>query len=180
MGSVCVLAPWPPSWPRGRRVCPCFLLSCCLDVAWCGVALCRVVPELCGMGQCPTSVFGCGGGEVVPSLPRGWVCGLSGVGPAARHPTGCRNRRAQTHPIAGGAGLGGFRALQGSHGSLTPPPAELTEPQTSLLPMQTPIRGGPPPIQVLPTPRSAHIPKPSATKSRAGAATAPGPDVSML
>lgn len=124
---------------------------------WCGSVPCcpgavrdGAAPHVCvwlrgGRGGWK-SVYPMGG--FVPCLPHGWVCGALGVGRVAQHPTGCQNRRAQTYPIAVGVGLGGFRVLQGSHGSPTSPPAELTEPPR---PPRSP--GRPPSMGTLPLSR---------------------------
>lgn len=122
------------------------------------------------------SVYPMGG--FVPCLPHGWVCGALGVGRVAQHPTGCQNRRAQTYPIAVGVGLGVFRDPM----DLRPHPQ-----QSSLSPPDLPVLQadphpwGPSPYPGAPhTVRCSHTPKLGATKSRAGTATAPAPDVSML
>lgn len=196
-GTEKVNSPWAPcvSSPRGRPGGPVVTgfvraSSCRAVWMWRGVVwLCAVLSRSCaGWGSAPRLCLVEGGkgrwksvypmGGFVPCLPHGWVCGALGVGRVAQHPTGCQNRRAQTYPIAVGVGLGVFRDPM----DLRPHPQ-----QSSLSPPDLPVLQadphpwGPSPYPGAPhTVRCSHTPKLGATKSRAGTATAPAPDVSML
>lgn len=111
MGSMCVIAPWPRSWPRTRllwrsrlvRASSVVLSGCAVAcVACCRVEVCRVVRDLlpaCRMRAvtCFCVSPGVGSGCHVVFSPHGWVCGVLpiprqawGTLPhGAQHPSRC-------------------------------------------------------------------------------------------
>lgn len=110
MGSVCVIAPWPRSWPHTRllwrsrlvRASSVVLSGCAIACVACCVEVCRVVWDVlpvCRMGAvtCFCVSPGVESGCRVMFSPRGWVCGVLPIPRQARgmllhstrHPSRC-------------------------------------------------------------------------------------------